>query len=238
MRAQAAEIAALAAYDTPTVCDGLERLVEGSRLSGYTRRSFVAAPGGVVPAGGRRAICGRARTVRIRASRPHGRSEAENAALKMAYYDHLADAEAPGVVVVEDLDAEPVGAFWGEVHTALHRALGALGAVTNGLVRDLDDLDPGFLVLAGGVGPSHAHVHWVDFGRGARVFGLTVAEGDVVHADRHGAVVVPEHAVVALPGAIAEVEEREGRLLALARAEPFDREALRALVRGTAAAPR
>ena len=107
--------------------------------------------------------------------------------------------------------------------------------MTNGVIRDLDDLDPRFMLLGGAVGPSHAFVHWVDFGAGAEVHGMKVADGDVIHMDRHGAVRVPERAVAGLPEAIAEVQRREARVLAHARADgPIDLVALRATVGGKA----
>lgn len=207
----------LARFDTPTICNALDALAPETRLSGYTRRSPVVAPAAWHAPEGRRAICARARTVRIRAAERHLRGEAETRALKADYYDWIA-AGGPCLMAVEDLDTEPMGAFWGEVHSALHRGLGAAGCVTNGVVRDLDDLDPDFLILAGAVGPSHAHVHWVDYGQGARVMGMDVPEGAAIHADRHGAVCIPEAALDGLPGAIAEVQARERPLIEAARA--------------------
>ena len=207
----------LAHFDTPTICNALEGLDPATRLSGYTRGPVVAQPEGWRGAEGHRAICARARTVRIRASEPHPRSAAETRALKVGYYDWIASG-GPCIMVVEDADLSPIGAFWGEVNSAIHRGLGARGCVTNGIVRDLDDLDPGFLILAGAVGPSHAHVHWLDYGQGARVFGMEVPEGALVHADRHGAVVIPEEALDALPDAIAGLQARERPLIEAGRA--------------------
>ena len=233
MKATHEEIAALAAFDTPTICNGLEMIDVETRVKGYTRRTMVLAPDGLALPEGHRAVCGRAKTVRIEGTTPHGRSYDENSALKADYYDYVADADGPTLVVVEDVDPEPLGAFWGEVHSALHRALGAVGAVTNGVIRDLDDLDPRFLLLGGSVGPSHAYVRWADYGDGATVFGMEVADGQVVHADRHGAVVVSEAAVARLPEAIAEVQRREARVLELARGSgPIDLARLRAVVGG------
>ena len=231
-RADDEAIAALRRFDTPTVCNGLELLHPESRLAGYTDRTLELACAGPIRAeGGPRAVCGRALTARIRSRDASPHPADARSAIKADWYEHVASGGPGSIVVVEDLDDEPLGAFWGEVHTALHRALGAAGAVTNGVVRDLDDLDPDFFLAGGRVAPSHAHVHWVDFGRGATVFGMAVADGDVVHADRHGAVVVPEHAVARLPEAIAEVQAREARVLEIARAEgPVDLAALRALV--------
>lgn len=152
-------LAALARFDTPTICYALELVAPDTRLTGYTAQTMIAAPDHLSLPGGVRAICWRAKTARIAARSPHNRSGAENNALKAAYYEYVADCDLPVILVVEDTDADPIGAFWGEVHSALHRALGAAGAVTNGVVRDLDDLDPRFLILAGKVAPRHRDAH-------------------------------------------------------------------------------
>ena len=207
----------LARFDTPTICNALDALAPEMRLAGYTRRPVVAAPAAWTAPDGHCAICARARTVRIRASAPHPRSAEDTARLKSGYYDWIA-GQGRCLMVVEDLDPAPLGAFWGEVNSALHLGLGAVGCVTNGVVRDLDDLAPSFLILAGLVGPSHAHVHWIDYGQGASVLGMDVAEGEVVHADRHGAVRIPEAALEGLPDAIAAVQDRERPLIEAARA--------------------
>ncbi len=109
------------------------------------------------------------------------------------------------------------GAFWGEVQSAIHVGLGARGLVTNGSVRDLDQWAPGFQFLAGSIAPSHAYAKPVGFGDEVHVFGLRVRPGDILHADRHGAVVVPPTLVRAVPGAAAEIVAREARILAVAR---------------------
>ena len=140
----------------------------------------------------------------------------------------MAAPPGPTVVVIQDLDPNPgFGAFWGEVNTAVHKGLGALGCVTNGSVRDLDDCAPGFQLLAGKVGPSHAHGHIVDFGGQVNVAGMTVNDGDIVHADRHGAVVVPREAVAKLPAAVGLLTRREAVILAAARSEGFDIDTLK-----------
>lgn len=221
----------LAGFDTPTICNALEVLDPAARGRGVTARGFVGnATHGGTPWRGPRAICGPAVTARIRAATPSGRTAEETARIKSAFYRRV--AAAPGcVVVVQDFDEPPRGAFWGEVHTALHRRLGALGAVTNGVVRDLDDLDPDFLLLGGAVAPSHHHVHWVDHGAGAEVQGLRVPEGALIHADRHGAALIPEGALPRLEDAVAETRARERPLLDWARAEgPPDLDALDRLI--------
>ena len=109
---------------------------------------------------------------------------------RMDYLDYVAAAPRPSVVVIQDKD-EPAGygAFWGEVQTNVHKALGCLG--TNGSVRDIASVAEGFQMLAGSIAPSHAYVHIVEFGLSVNVHSMEVQSGDLIHADRHGAVVVP-----------------------------------------------
>ena len=99
--------------------------------------------------------------------------------------------------------------------------------MTNGSMRDLPDTAPGFQLLAGNVGPSHAHVHVVDFGAAVNVFGMQVAHGDLLHADQHGAVVIPSEAVAKIPAAVDLISRREAVILQAARAPGFDIEALK-----------
>jgi regulator of RNase E activity RraA len=214
----------LARFDTPTICNALELIDPALRGRGVTTRGFVAGPGWAGPG---RAICGPAATARIEAASP---GPSTDPTVKSAFYRGV--AARPGcVVVIEDVDPEPRGAFWGEVHSAVHRRLGARGAITNGVIRDLGDLDPGFLLLGGAVAPSHHHVRWVDHGAGASVFGLTVAEGDLVHADAHGAVRIPAEARDSLPEAVAAIRARERPMLDWARrGGPPDLDALDRLI--------
>ena len=129
----------------------------------------------------------------------------------------------PTIVIIEDTDVPAgVGAYWGEVNVAIHLGLGVKGVLTNGSMRDLGDVDEGFQVLAGTIGPSHAYVHLTDLAVPVTVHGLKIVPGDLIHADRHGAVVIrPEHTHL-LPEAIDEVKRRETPILEAARAEGFD----------------
>ena len=96
------------------------------------------------------------------------------------------------------------------------------GALTNGVVRDLGDLPQGFPVIAGSVGPSHGFVHVRSVGQPVRVMGLGVRQGDLVHADRHGAVVVPPEVIGSLAAAIRKLQETERLVLDPARTPGFD----------------
>jgi hypothetical protein len=125
--------------------------------------------------------------------------------LRHAYYRFVDAGPKPSLIVIEDLDGANAGygAFCGEVQSAIHRGLGAVGLVTNGSIRDLPQWAPGFQVLAGSVGPSHAFANLVAFDVPVTIAGMPIRTGDLVHADRHGAVVIPPAAVRDLPGGTA-----------------------------------
>lgn len=213
----AEDLARLTEWDTPTICNALEVTNPERRATGFTTGSMVCAVPDLKP------ICGYARTATIRAVSPAGRSAAENLALRQAYYEYVAGNPGPTVSVIQDLDSEPgFGAFWGEVNTAIHKGLGCLGTVTDGSIRDIDACAPGFQLVARKIGPSHAHVHLVDYGQQVNVFGMVVSDNDIIHADRHGAVVIPRDAVKKLPDAVDLLTRREAVILDAARAPGFD----------------
>ena len=217
-----AALEALRAWDTPTICNALEVVVPHRRATGFTVEHLHCLDPGLKP------IVGYARTATFRAVAPSPLASDAVKAKRAAYYEYVAAAPRPTVVVIQDLDLNPgFGAFWGEVNTAVHKGLGALGCVTNGSMRDLDDCASGFQLLAGKVGPSHAHGHVVEFGGQVNVAGMTVNDGDIVHADRHGAVVVPREAVAKIPVAVGLLIRREAVILGAARSGGFDIDALK-----------
>jgi regulator of RNase E activity RraA len=165
-------------------------------------------------------VIGYARTATIRAAQPLPFTVAEMRKLRDDYYRFVDAGPKPAVIVIEDLDGVNAGygAFWGEVQSAIHRGMGAVGLVTNGSIRDLPQWAPGFQVLAGSVGPAHGFSHIEAFDLPVTVAGMPVRTGDLVHADRHGAVVVPLAAVRDLPAAARKVAAREAKILAVARA--------------------
>jgi len=217
------DITRLAQWDTPTICNALEEIVPERRGHGFTTEPLVPLDPDLPP------ICGYARTATIRATEPPNETAEETAAKRAAYYDYVGGPPGPTVVVIQDLDPRPgIGAFWGEVQTNIHKGLGTLGAVTNGSFRDLKDSARGFNLLGGKVGPSHAYVHVVDIGCQVTVYGLTVATDDIVHADHHGAVMVPKSAVTAIPAVVERIQGREAVILEAAKAPGFDAEKLKA----------
>ena len=134
--------------------------------------------------------------------------------------------------MIEDLDDEVgYGAFWGEVQSNIHKALGCLGVITNGSIRDIPMIAPGFQMLAGSLAPSHAYTHVEDFGIPVTVHGMKVKSGDLIHADQHGAIVVPLDIVDKLKGALDEITAKEAKIIKAAK-EVGTVEAIKAAIRG------
>jgi regulator of RNase E activity RraA len=169
------------------------------------------------------AIVGFARTARISGLAPPAEPADVIRARRMDYFRSMADGEGPTAAVVEDVDyPNCIAGWWGEVHVAVHKGLGLFGAVTNGVMRDLDVIDEGFPVLAGSIGPSHGYVHVVDIGTPVNIMGMRVAQGELIHADRHGALVIPAEVIAELETAIATVESSEAIVLGPAREPGFN----------------
>jgi len=179
-------------------------------------------------------MVGFAKTVTIRTRDKVPLGEASYMSKRLDYLDYVAAQPGPSIVVIEDLDGEHVGfgAFWGEVQSNLHKALGCLGTITNGAIRDIPTIPPGFQMLAGSIAPSHAYVHVVDFGGPVTVHGMAVASHDLVHADRHGAVVVPTATIEAMRPAFDKLTQQEARIIQAARAPGATVESIKAALRG------
>ena len=132
------------------------------------------------------------------------------------------------ISVIQDIDESPgFGAFWGEVNSNIHNALGVIGVVTNGSFRDLDVLAARFQVLAGKIGPAHAYVRIEETGIPVNIFGMNVQHNDLIHADRHGSVVIPAELAEELPTAIDLMIRKEKIILDACKRQDFDFEILK-----------
>ncbi|MBV8920037.1 MAG: RraA family protein, partial [Bradyrhizobium sp.] len=105
---------------------------------------------------------------------------------------------------------------------------------TDGSVRDVPQWAPGFQALAGSIGPSHAWVHAESFGGEVRVAGMTVRSDDLIHADRHGAIVIPIEIAAKLPEACELCGRREAPILEIARSADFSLEKLKEALKRSA----
>ena len=127
-------------------------------------------------------------------------------------------------------DPRGQGAQWGEVQANIHKALGCAGVITDGSVRDLDEVKAlGFQFAAAHVSVSHAYVHMVDFGLPVKVGGLWVKPGDLIHADQHGAVTIPADIADKIPEAVAKVEADERQIINVCQSRDFSADKLKEL---------
>ena len=172
-------------WNTPTIYNGWEQITKRNPAAdafniGETR-DFMPQMGPMV---------GYAVTVVIEPSNPRHRTENPNAGAE--YRRYVAGIPGPKIVVVQDLDSPLViGSFWGEVNSNIHRALGCDGTITDGAIRDVDEMtNAGFKALARRLCVGHAHVHPVRWNCEVEVFGRIVRPGDLIHADKHGFIVI------------------------------------------------
>lgn len=174
-------------WNTPTIYNGWEQITQSdSALDAFNleeTRDFMPNMGPMV---------GYAVTVVIEPSDKRHKIEQPNA--WQDYRAYIAEQPGPKIVVVQDLDKPRViGSFWGEVNSNIHRALGCVGTITDGAIRDLDEMhNAGFKALAQRLCVGHAHSHPVRWGCEVEVFGRSVQPGQLIHADKHGFMVIPE----------------------------------------------
>jgi regulator of RNase E activity RraA len=204
------QFAFLRSIDTPTVCNLIEIAAPARRGAGYTVTHLHCPYPDLPP------IVGLAKTVTIRTrDAVSGPSYMQK---RMDYLDYVASEPRPSIVLIQDLDDPPgYGAFWGEVQTNVHKALGCLGTITNGSIRDIAQAAEGFQMLAGSIGPSHAYVHVEEYGIPVSIHGMAANSGDLIHADRHGAVVVPVDRIDAMQAALDGLMKQEARIIAAAK---------------------
>ena len=179
------ELLQLKRWNTPTIYNGWEQItkrdVAADAFNIEETRDFMPQMGPMV---------GYAVTVVIEPSNATHR--AANPKAGAEYRRYMAGVPGPKIVVVQDLDRPRViGSFWGEVNSNIHRALGCVGTITDGAIRDVDEMtNAGFKALARRFCVGHAHVHPVRWNCDVEVFGRTVRPGDLIHADKHGFMVI------------------------------------------------
>jgi regulator of RNase E activity RraA len=218
-------IKALRALSGTDLANAIEFFDRRLRNEGFTDPSIRCLVADARPA------VGYAVTARIRCSSPppvghryHDRTD---------WWNYIVSVPAPRFVVVQDIDERPgLGAFIGDVHANILRALGAVAYATNGSVRDVDAVSPiPFTLFATSIAVSHAFSHIVDFGGRVDIGGLPVASGDLLFGDRHGVQSVPLDLVESLPAVAANLRARDQAVIRLCQSQEFAIDKLRTLVR-------
>jgi regulator of RNase E activity RraA len=166
-------------------------------------------------------MVGYAATARLRSGEPpmvgntfHDRAD---------FWNSILQIPSPRILVLEDKDNPPGrGAFVGDMHAAILKALGCIGYVTNGAVRELAAVRPmGVQLFAGNVAVSHAYAHIFDLGASITVGGMEVRPGDLLHGDRHGVLTVPAEIAGGIPAVAAEIQREEQKVINFCRSSAF-----------------
>ncbi len=208
-----AELLELKRWNTPTIYNGWERITrhnpgaEGFNLEEC--RDFMPQMGPMV---------GYAVTLVIQPGNPAHRHKNPHAWRE--YRRYMASVPGPKIVVIQDLDKPQVlGSFWGEVNSNTHRALGCVGTITDGAIRDLDEMtNAGFKAIARRLCVGHAFNYPVRWNCEVEVFGRKVQPGALIHADKHGFLVVPKEDEARLLHAARFMDSNECRtVIAAAR---------------------
>jgi 4-hydroxy-4-methyl-2-oxoglutarate aldolase len=144
------------------------------------------------------------------------------------WWQEILKIPEPRVAVIHDIDDPVIGSFWGEVNANIHKALGCVGTVTDGSVRDLDEVrEIEFHFFSSCVSVSHAYVHLVEVGIPVKVGGLTVRSGDLVMGDKHGVISVPLEIARDIPRAAQLVEDWERPVINFCKSKEFTVEGLK-----------
>ncbi|HZQ10487.1 MAG TPA: RraA family protein [Anaerolineae bacterium] len=192
------ELIQLKRWNTPTIFNGWEQITKHNPLDNAFNleevRDFMPQMG---------PTAGYAITVVIQPSNPN--LPTNRAIVWQEYRKFIAGIPGPKIVVVQDLDKPKViGSFWGEVTSNFHRALGCVATITDGSIRDVDEMTAaGFKAIARRLAVSHAYSAPIRWDCEVEVFGTKIQPRRLIHADKHGFVVIPP--------------EDERRLLAAAR---------------------
>lgn len=190
-------------WNTPSIANALEQVSRADPLRLVNldeTRDFMPEMGPMI---------GYAMTVVISGSDPSAKQKHPDNFVR--YREYLASRPGPKIVVVQDLDAPRChGSIWGEVGASHARALGCVGTITEGAVRDLDEMKAaGFKALARRLAVSHAHCWPLSWGGEVEVFGTKMKPGQLIHADKHGFIIIPQGAEKRLLEATRFMDDNE-----------------------------
>ena len=209
------ELDSLREFDSCMVANAIERFNVRLRNTGFTDASiqcmFPDAP----------SMVGYAVTARLRSLEPpikggtfHDRTD---------FWNSILAIPSPRILVLEDIDDSPGrGAFIGDVHAAILKALGCVGYLTNGAVRELPSVRAaGIQLFAGNLAVSHAYAHIFDMGAAISIGGMEVKPGNLLHGDRHGVLNIPSDIAAEIPRVASAMRTAEQKVVEFCRSSSF-----------------
>ena len=220
-------VRALAQLDSCTVSNVIDALDVRLRNQGFCDGTIRCMLPALPPA------CGYAVTCSIRSANPP--MEGQSYQDRTDWWDFIRKQPEPRIMVLQDIDEHPgTGAFIGEIHANILRALGCVACVTNGRVRSLPAAEEiGMQLFAKGVVVSHAFAHLISFGRPAMIGGLEINTGDLLHGDRHGVLTVPDEVAADVVEKAPAVLRQRKEIVEYCRTKKISLEKLKQLVNAT-----
>ena len=175
----------LSRWNTPTIYNGWEQITKHDRRTCFNMEPLKDYMPHMAP------MVGYAITVKCQPGNP---VHAENKNAWKEYREYVASIKGPKIIVVQDLDKpNTYGAFWGEVNSSAHKAMGCVGTITDGAIRDLDEMNSvGFKAIARTMCVGHSYSCPIEWGCSVEVFGCKIEPGQLIHADKHGFLVIPK----------------------------------------------
>jgi regulator of RNase E activity RraA len=219
------ELDALRQFDTCMVANAIESFRVRLCNTGFADASILCMFPDAPP------MVGYAATARLRSGEPpivggrfHDRAD---------FWNSILEVPAPRILVLEDMDDPPGrGAFVGDMHAAILKALGCVGYLTNGAVRELPSVRKmGIELFAGSVAVSHAYAHIFEIGAVISVGGMEVRSGDLLHGDRHGVLTVPAEIAAKVPSVADELRRTEQKIIDFCRSRDFSIAKLREVMK-------
>ncbi len=220
----AVELEALSKLTTPTVSNAIETFKIRLRDEGYINNEMICRLPKPKP------MIGYAVTMKMRTDGPPSKGMAYPN--RNDWWDMVAALPSPKILVIQDTNKHTgLGSVAGEVHGAIFKALGCVGIVTNGAVRDLEALEAmNMHIYSSSLSPSHAYAHIVEVGGPVELFGHTITSGDLLHGDQHGIVNVPLSIAARVPQAALQILQHEQRIIHFCSSPEFNIATLRELV--------
>lgn len=225
LRLMEKQLDALRQFDTCMLANAVERFNVRLRNTGFTDGTIHC----MFPDGP--PMVGHAVTGRLRSGEPPMKGGAFH--VRTELWKSIVAVPAPRILVLQDMD-DPAGrgAFIGDVHAAILKALGCVGFVTNGAVRELPGVcASGIQLFARSVAVSHAYAHIFDVGAAISVAGMDISTGDLLHGDRHGVLTIPAEIASKVPAVASEMREKERKLIEFCRSDAFSIAKLEELMR-------
>lgn len=188
-------------YDTPTISNSLELLDPTLRSKGHTQKTMHCLNPRLKP------IIGFAKTAVITSRKKKNTNIIKN---RDKYYEYMFEGNYPKICVIEDKDkTNTIGAWWGELNASIHLNFGFVGAITNGAMRDLQEINRKFQILSGEIRVGHGYNQIHKINCNVDIFNMKVKPDDLIHADLHGAVIIKRDFLIELPLAIKKMIKKE-----------------------------